>query len=78
MSVHRLPVSAKGKKCPSCGRPVAADYRPFCSRRCADLDLSKWLNEDYRIAAVEDEEPGDDEFADAEMDRPGDRRERDA
>jgi hypothetical protein len=27
------------RKCPICGRPAEADFRPFCSRRCADLDL---------------------------------------
>ena len=37
--------------CPICGKPVAADYRPFCSRRCADVDLGRWLTESYRIPA---------------------------
>lgn len=35
--------------CPICGKPAAEDYRPFCSRRCADLDLARWLRGDYRI-----------------------------
>ncbi len=35
--------------CPICGRPVVADYRPFCSKRCADVDLSRWLGGEYRI-----------------------------
>jgi hypothetical protein len=34
---------------------MEADYRPFCSRRCADLDLSRWLRGAYAIPAVEDE-----------------------
>jgi hypothetical protein len=42
-------------KCPSCGRLTEADYRPFCSRRCADLDLSRWLSGAYAVPAVEDE-----------------------
>ena len=42
-------------KCPSCGRPAEPDYRPFCSRRCADLDLSRWLTGAYAVPAVEDE-----------------------
>jgi endogenous inhibitor of DNA gyrase (YacG/DUF329 family) len=37
--------------CPICGKPVAAEYRPFCSRRCADIDLGRWFNESYRIPA---------------------------
>ncbi|MDH3241648.1 MAG: DNA gyrase inhibitor YacG [Alphaproteobacteria bacterium] len=39
-----------------CGRAVHVTYRPFCSKRCADLDLGRWLREDYRIPA---EEPPD-------------------
>ncbi len=47
--------------CPVCSKPAEARYRPFCSRRCADVDLARWLNGSYAIAA--DEEPdrdGDD------------------
>jgi endogenous inhibitor of DNA gyrase (YacG/DUF329 family) len=43
---------AKGS-CPHCGKPVVARYRPFCSKRCADLDLHKWLSESYRIPTDE-------------------------
>jgi len=39
--------------CPICGKPTATAYRPFCSKRCADIDLGRWLNEDYSIPAVE-------------------------
>jgi uncharacterized protein len=42
--------------CPTCGKPMDAKYRPFCSRRCADLDLGRWLNESYRIPVGEDAE----------------------
>ena len=56
-------VPLKGYRCPMCGRPAAADSKPFCSRRCADLDLGRWLNGDYRIATGEepDEGTGEDE-----------------
>jgi len=37
------------KDCPLCGKPVAADYTPFCSRGCKDRDLLKWLGEGYSI-----------------------------
>lgn len=33
--------------CPVCDRPTAQGYRPFCSRRCADVDLARWLRGDY-------------------------------
>ncbi len=61
--------------CPVCGKPAEAAYRPFCSRRCADVDLGRWFNEDYRIPAPEaDEGPDDgtDTEADEDVDRGGD------
>ena len=42
-------------KCPICGKPAEASYRPFCSRRCADVDLSRWLKGAYAVPAEEDE-----------------------
>lgn len=36
-------------RCPVCARPSDAKYRPFCSRRCADVDLARWLRGDYAI-----------------------------
>lgn len=43
--------------CPICGKPAQPKYRPFCSRRCADVDLGRWLTGGYAIPAeaVEDE-----------------------
>ncbi|EAR49942.1 hypothetical protein OG2516_17433 [Oceanicola granulosus HTCC2516] len=35
--------------CPICSGPTDARYRPFCSRRCADIDLGKWLTGAYRV-----------------------------
>ncbi|MDP4005595.1 DNA gyrase inhibitor YacG [Methylobacterium sp. NEAU K] len=35
--------------CPICRRPSTAEFRPFCSQRCADVDLGRWLNERYAI-----------------------------
>lgn len=50
--------------CPICGKQRDADYRPFCSRRCADIDLGRWLNGSYAIP-VADEEVGEADLADA-------------
>ena len=44
--------------CPICRKPASAEYRPFCSRRCADVDLGRWLTGGYAIAA-EPAEPED-------------------
>ncbi|WP_374576139.1 DNA gyrase inhibitor YacG [Phenylobacterium sp.] len=52
-------------KCPVCGKPSSPDYRPFCSKRCADVDLQRWLSGVYAVPAVEDEEaPDPDEMDD--------------
>ncbi|MBK1838105.1 DNA gyrase inhibitor YacG [Azospirillum sp. YIM B02556] len=39
--------------CPICGRPTEPATRPFCSKRCADIDLSRWLGGVYRIEGPE-------------------------
>jgi uncharacterized protein len=49
--------------CPICKRDTVADYRPFCSKRCADVDLAKWLTGSYAIPS--DEPPDDDTDAPA-------------
>jgi uncharacterized protein len=49
------------RPCPNCGKPAVARHRPFCSARCADLDLGRWLNGDYRIATAEPEEDAPDD-----------------
>lgn len=52
--------------CPICGKPPAPATRPFCSGRCADVDLGRWLKESYRVPAEEGADaPGD---ADPEAD----------
>ena len=43
----------------SAERPSTADYRPFCSKRCANIDLGRWLKEGYRVPT--DEGPPEDE-----------------
>lgn len=43
--------------CPICReRPTDPKYRPFCSKRCADVDLQRWLSGVYAIPAEPDEE----------------------
>lgn len=39
--------------CPICKRETEQRFRPFCSKRCADLDLSRWLKGAYAIPAEE-------------------------
>ncbi len=44
---------APGRPCPICGRPATPAYRPFCTRRCADVDLNRWLSGAYAIPVEE-------------------------
>jgi endogenous inhibitor of DNA gyrase (YacG/DUF329 family) len=46
---------SKDGGCPVCGKPQAAKFSPFCSGRCADLDLGRWLKGTYVIPAAPDE-----------------------
>jgi len=46
--------------CPICHKDSDPKYRPFCSRRCADVDLGRWLTGGYAIPA-EEVQPGEDD-----------------
>lgn len=41
---------ARTPRCPVCREPTVPEHRPFCSRRCADIDLTRWLKGSYVIA----------------------------
>ncbi|MGA2292403.1 DNA gyrase inhibitor YacG [Bradyrhizobium sp.] len=47
---------AKAKPCPICGKPASEASRPFCSERCRDVDLNRWLSNSYAIPARSDED----------------------
>jgi len=49
------------RACPICGKPAARGAYPFCSTRCADIDLGNWLSGNYAIPASEDTPPGDED-----------------
>jgi len=48
----------KQAHCPICDKEAVAEYAPFCSKRCADVDLHRWLTGQYAIPAQEDESDG--------------------
>ena len=54
--------TARQARCPICREPMEPDYRPFCSKRCADIDLARWLGGTYAIAGGQEDadEDGDD------------------
>jgi uncharacterized protein len=62
-STSDAPKPQSAGKCPICGAPSEQQYRPFCSRRCADVDLSRWLRGAYAIP-VEPDGDEDGESAD--------------
>jgi endogenous inhibitor of DNA gyrase (YacG/DUF329 family) len=49
-------------RCPVCGKPAASEprLRPFCGKRCADVDLGRWLTEQYAVPASPDHPEEDD------------------
>jgi endogenous inhibitor of DNA gyrase (YacG/DUF329 family) len=60
-------ITAPQGRCPICGKAVVQDFRPFCSRRCADVDLHRWLAGVYAVPVKEEE---DEDGASPEAGRP--------
>ena len=57
--------TAPQPRCPICAKPTLERYKPFCSKRCADVDLQRWLVGAYALPASEDDEaPGEDSAED--------------
>ena len=46
--------AGKGKPCPVCGKPSTEASKPFCSERCRDVDLNRWLSGSYAIPGRKD------------------------
>jgi len=43
-------------RCPTCGKPASEKTRPFCSPRCRDVDLHRWLSGRYVVPGSENDE----------------------
>ena len=72
MAIRQIPMEGqltetgrKAGKCPICGSESLKDFRPFCSRRCADRDLASWFNGGYSVPVVELDEADLDELEEA-------------
>jgi len=54
-----------GGRCPVCAAPTVHAVRPFCSARCADIDLGRWVSGAYVVAGggADADEDGDEGFA---------------
>jgi uncharacterized protein len=46
----------RAQPCPICRKPAVEQFRPFCSKRCADVDLGRWLSDVYVVPGRDDEE----------------------
>lgn len=61
--MSRTDEDARAPRCPTCKTAIGASadtrWRPFCSQRCKQVDLGAWLNESYRIPAVEQDDADD-------------------
>ena len=47
-------VKIKNIKCPNCNKKPIENYAPFCSKKCSDLDLIKWLSDEYQFIDKDD------------------------
>jgi endogenous inhibitor of DNA gyrase (YacG/DUF329 family) len=63
MSALPPPGTPRARPCPTCGAPQVAAFKPFCSKRCADVDLHRWLSGAYRIPVVETDASDEDAAA---------------
>lgn len=61
MTASNVAPLRKARPCPECGRPSTRESYPFCSERCRNLDLSRWLSGSYAIPVAEDETTADED-----------------
>ena len=54
--------------CAICGKPRVEKFRPFCSKRCADVDLNRWLSGVYTVPVTEDTDEDGETVRDQERD----------
>ena len=60
--VNTTKKNRKSGRCPICKGAPNHDFRPFCSKRCADIDLSRWFGGNYAVPVVELDEKDLDEL----------------
>ncbi|MCF8477396.1 MAG: DNA gyrase inhibitor YacG [Pseudolabrys sp.] len=59
-----------GPRCPICGTTTEVAFKPFCSKRCADIDLNRWLTGVYAVPLQEDDDEDGLRPADGKADDP--------
>lgn len=56
------------QSCPICGKATDVAFKPFCSKRCADIDLNRWLTGVYAVPVKDDEDEDGTRSADGDVD----------
>lgn len=56
LAERRARKKRRPRGCPVCGKPPLPEHHPFCSSRCKQIDLGRWLGETYRIPSAERQE----------------------
>ncbi len=54
--MNEIPRKTVAAPCPICGKPTDVAFRPFCSKRCSDIDLNRWLTGVYAVPVTDDED----------------------
>jgi endogenous inhibitor of DNA gyrase (YacG/DUF329 family) len=64
--MNEIARKASAPNCPICGKATETAFKPFCSKRCADIDLNRWLSGVYAIPVKEDEDEDGERPADGD------------
>lgn len=60
--------ATRGPRCPICKKPAVEGFKPFCSKRCSDIDLGKWFSNAYAIPGAEHDDEAESPAKPANMD----------
>jgi endogenous inhibitor of DNA gyrase (YacG/DUF329 family) len=64
--MNEIERKSSSARCPLCGKPTDQAFKPFCSKRCADIDLNRWLSGVYAVPAKEDDDEDGERRADSD------------
>ncbi len=54
--MNEIDRKSSAARCPICSKPTDPAFKPFCSKRCADIDLNRWLSGVYAVPVKDDED----------------------
>lgn len=54
--MNEIARQTKAASCPICGKATDVAFKPFCSKRCSDIDLNRWLTGVYAVPVKDDED----------------------